>query len=170
MKDLLIGIVALVIGAIVGYTMNDKGSQMASLEEENAGLKSQLAEKSGAPASTGGQTIANVKKKGFVQCGVSQGVPGFSNPDASDNWTGIDVDVCRAVAAAVLGLTPPCRPRHPLRWPRHRHCDLSSTFVCGLSSPAHRARARSRHLRREWPCSFAAASFHPPGVMQPHCG
>ena len=103
MKDLLIGIVALVIGAIVGYTMNDKGSQMASLEEENAGLKSQLAEKSGAPASTGGQTIANVKKKGFVQCGVSQGVPGFSNPDASDNWTGIDVDVCRAVAAAVLG-------------------------------------------------------------------
>jgi general L-amino acid transport system substrate-binding protein len=104
MKDLLVGIVALAIGAAAGYMMNDKGSQVASLEEENAGLKSQLAANSSAPAAKmGGQTIANVKKKGFVQCGVSQGVPGFSNPDASDNWTGIDVDVCRAVAAAVLG-------------------------------------------------------------------
>ena len=41
--------------------------------------------------------------KGFVRCGVSQGLPGFSNADASGNWTGVDVDVCRAVAAAVLG-------------------------------------------------------------------
>ena len=36
-------------------------------------------------------------------CSVSRRVPGFSNADASVNWTGIDVDVCRAVAAAVLG-------------------------------------------------------------------
>ena len=49
------------------------------------------------------KTMKNVLKKGFLRCGVSQGVPGFSNPDASGNWTGIDVDVCRAVAAAVLG-------------------------------------------------------------------
>jgi general L-amino acid transport system substrate-binding protein len=48
-------------------------------------------------------TMDDVKSKGFVQCGVSQGLPGFSNPDQSGNWTGIDVDVCRAVAAAVLG-------------------------------------------------------------------
>jgi len=48
-------------------------------------------------------TLDDVKAKGFVQCGVSQGLPGFSNPDANGNWTGIDVDVCRAVAAAVLG-------------------------------------------------------------------
>ncbi|MDQ4060414.1 MAG: amino acid ABC transporter substrate-binding protein [Pseudomonadota bacterium] len=40
--------------------------------------------------------------KGFVQCGVSQGLPGFSNPDARGNWTGLDVDVCRAIAAAVF--------------------------------------------------------------------
>jgi len=49
------------------------------------------------------KTIKNTQKKGFVRCGVSEGVPGFSNADASGNWTGIDVDVCRAVAAAVLG-------------------------------------------------------------------
>lgn len=48
-------------------------------------------------------TLDDVKAKGFVQCGVSQGLPGFSNPDDAGNWTGIDVDVCRAVAAAVFG-------------------------------------------------------------------
>jgi len=48
-------------------------------------------------------TLEDVKEKGFVQCGVSQGLPGFSNPDAQGNWTGIDVDYCRAIAAAVFG-------------------------------------------------------------------
>ncbi len=43
------------------------------------------------------KTLKNTKKKGFVRCGVSQGLPGFSNADASGNWTGVDVDVCRAV-------------------------------------------------------------------------
>jgi general L-amino acid transport system substrate-binding protein len=44
-----------------------------------------------------------VKNKGFVQCGVNVGLAGFSNPDDAGNWSGIDVDVCRAVAAAVFG-------------------------------------------------------------------
>lgn len=48
-------------------------------------------------------TLDKVKKKGFLQCGVSQGLAGFSNPDAKNNWSGIDVDVCRAVAAAIFG-------------------------------------------------------------------
>jgi general L-amino acid transport system substrate-binding protein len=49
------------------------------------------------------KTLENTKKAGFVKCGVSEGVPGFSNADAAGNWSGVDVDVCRAVAAAVLG-------------------------------------------------------------------
>jgi general L-amino acid transport system substrate-binding protein len=61
----------------------------------------------GALALTGvahaGSTFNAVKQKGFVQCGVSTGVAGFSNPDDAGNWSGIDVDVCRAVAAAVFG-------------------------------------------------------------------
>jgi general L-amino acid transport system substrate-binding protein len=48
-------------------------------------------------------TFDAVKAKGFVQCGVNTGVPGFSAPDSKGAWRGIDVDVCRAVAAAVLG-------------------------------------------------------------------
>lgn len=47
--------------------------------------------------------LDSVKQKGFVQCGVSQGLPGFSGADDKGRWTGIDVDFCRAVAAAVLG-------------------------------------------------------------------
>ena len=49
------------------------------------------------------KTLDQTKKQDFVKCGVSQGLPGFSNADAAGNWTGMDVDVCRAVAAAVLG-------------------------------------------------------------------
>lgn len=48
-------------------------------------------------------TLDDVKAKGFVQCGVSQGLPGFSNPDSAGAWTGMDVDLCRGVAAAVFG-------------------------------------------------------------------
>ena len=48
-------------------------------------------------------TLDDVKKKGFVQCGVSQGLKGFSSPDDKGNWTGIDVDFCKGVAAAVFG-------------------------------------------------------------------
>jgi len=49
------------------------------------------------------RTLSKTIKQDHVKCGVSQGLPGFSNADAAGNWTGIDVDVCRAVAAAVLG-------------------------------------------------------------------
>jgi len=48
-------------------------------------------------------TLADVQSKGFLQCGVSQGLPGFSSPDDQGSWRGVDVDVCRAVAAAVFG-------------------------------------------------------------------
>jgi len=49
------------------------------------------------------RTLSKTIKQDYVKCGVSQGLPGFSNADAAGNWTGVDVDVCRAVAAAVLG-------------------------------------------------------------------
>lgn len=47
-------------------------------------------------------TLEDVRAKGFVQCGVSQGLPGFSAPKDGE-WSGIDVDFCRAVAAAIFG-------------------------------------------------------------------
>ncbi|WP_265515504.1 amino acid ABC transporter substrate-binding protein [Nitratireductor luteus] len=53
-----------------------------------------------APASAA--TLDDVKSKGYVQCGVSTGLAGFSAPDDSGDWTGLDVDYCRAVAAAIF--------------------------------------------------------------------
>src|ERR671931_210262 len=48
------------------------------------------------------QTLKAVKDRGSLICGVSQGLPGFSNPDDKGAWTGLDVDFCRAIAAAVF--------------------------------------------------------------------
>jgi general L-amino acid transport system substrate-binding protein len=48
------------------------------------------------------QTLKTVRDRGTLVCGVSQGLPGFSSPDDRGNWTGLDVDFCRAIAAAVF--------------------------------------------------------------------
>jgi len=48
------------------------------------------------------QTLAAVKERGTLNCGVSQGLPGFSDKAESGDWTGFDVDFCRAVAAAIF--------------------------------------------------------------------
>lgn len=48
-------------------------------------------------------TLDEVRKRGVLRCGVSTGLAGFSKPDEKGRWTGLDVDTCRAVAAAVLG-------------------------------------------------------------------
>lgn len=55
-----------------------------------------------APAMAG-KTLDGIKSRGQVVCGVHTGLAGFSAADSSGKWTGLDVDVCRAVAAAVLG-------------------------------------------------------------------
>ena len=55
------------------------------------------------PAGTASaQTLKAVKDRGSLICGVSQGLPGFSTPDDKGNWTGLDVDFCRAIAAAIF--------------------------------------------------------------------
>jgi general L-amino acid transport system substrate-binding protein len=48
------------------------------------------------------QTLKTVKDRGMLACGVSQGLPGFSNPDDKGTWAGFDVDICRAIAAAIF--------------------------------------------------------------------
>lgn len=56
---------------------------------------------SGHPAHA--QTLSAVKQRGALNCGVSQGLLGFSSMDDKNAWTGFDVDICRAVAAAIFG-------------------------------------------------------------------
>jgi len=48
-------------------------------------------------------TLEEVKKADLLKCGVNTGLPGFSEADSQGKWRGLDVDFCRALAAAVLG-------------------------------------------------------------------
>ncbi|OUD09388.1 amino acid ABC transporter substrate-binding protein [Marivivens niveibacter] len=56
-----------------------------------------------AAAGASAATLDDVKARGSLNCGVSSGLTGFSQPDANGVWQGFDVAVCRALAAAVLG-------------------------------------------------------------------
>lgn len=54
-------------------------------------------------SASAGQVLDAVKKRGMLLCGVNTSAPGFSSADSQGKWEGLDVNVCRAVAAAVLG-------------------------------------------------------------------
>jgi general L-amino acid transport system substrate-binding protein len=55
-----------------------------------------------AAGSASAQTLNQVKSRGVLQCGSNTGLAGFGQPDAQGNWTGLDVDYCRAMAAAIF--------------------------------------------------------------------
>src|SRR4249919_2616322 len=57
----------------------------------------------GATSVHAGATADRAVKRGHIQCGVNTGLAGFSQPDSNGEWRGIDVDLCRAVAAALFG-------------------------------------------------------------------
>ena len=57
----------------------------------------------GVTAASAGETYDAIKARGELNCGVSTGLAGFAAPDDSGEWSGLDVEFCRAVAAAVIG-------------------------------------------------------------------
>lgn len=76
-------------------------------------------------------TLSDVKAKGYVQCGVTGGVPGFSAPDANNNWAGIEVDFCRAMAAAIFN--DPAAVRYTSLTSQERFTALSAGEIDVLS-------------------------------------
>ncbi len=56
-----------------------------------------------AAGSAAAGTLDDVKKKGYLDCGINTGLIGFAAPDDKGVWTGFDVDMCRAIAVAVFG-------------------------------------------------------------------
>ena len=54
-------------------------------------------------AAASAQTLNTVKSRGMLNCGANGSLGGFGLPDAQGNWTGLDVDFCRALAAAIFG-------------------------------------------------------------------
>jgi general L-amino acid transport system substrate-binding protein len=81
-----------------GTALFKRGGRRAAL----AAVCATFALGAAAPAFAG-KTLDAVKQRGSVKCGVTNGVAGFSAPDTQGNWSGLDVDTCRAIAAAVLG-------------------------------------------------------------------
>lgn len=90
-------IVGIFLGAIATYLLVPNAPEPAAVPEAKTSDANQSV------PDAAGLTLKAVKQRGYLQCGVSQGLPGFSNPDDKGNWTGIDVDLCRAVAAAIFG-------------------------------------------------------------------
>jgi general L-amino acid transport system substrate-binding protein len=72
----------------------------------------------------GGSTLDKVKERGHLECGVHLGLPGFSSPDDKGVWRGLDVDYCRAVAAAIFG--DPEKVKYTPTSSQHRFAILQS--------------------------------------------
>ena len=76
-------------------------------------------------------TLEDVVAKGYVQCGVTGGVAGFSAPDADNNWSGLEVDYCRALSAAIFN--DPDKVRYTPLTSTERFAALSSGEIDVLS-------------------------------------
>lgn len=110
----------------------------------------------------GAATLDDVKAKGFVQCGVSQGLPGFSNQGDSGEWTGIDVDFCRGVAAAIFN-DPSAAKFTPLS-AKERFTALSSGEIDVLSRNTTWTMTRDTQLG----LNFSAVNYYDgQGMMVP---
>lgn len=103
---LLPAVLALVVGVVAGFLLypmfagggDEPAPAVAASDSADPQAEAELL-----PVVTSRSTLDLVRERGYVRCGVSQGLPGFSNPNDSGDWSGIDVDLCRAVAAAVFG-------------------------------------------------------------------
>jgi general L-amino acid transport system substrate-binding protein len=99
-------------------------------------------------APAGAQTLDAVKQRGALLCGSHMGLPGFGVPDAQGAWRGLDVDFCRAIAAAVLGDSTKVR-FIPLS-SKDRFTALQSKEVDILSRNATYTLSRDTQLGLNW--------------------
>ena len=93
-------LMGLVLGAAIVYLFmpiakapGPAGNRLAAVDRATGEAR---------PEAAAGDTLALVRERGELVCGVNQGLPGFSNPDDKGRWSGIDVDYCRAIAAAIF--------------------------------------------------------------------
>ena len=95
-------ILRLIVGmlAVLALTACDSADKPAPTPAPAAGTAKSLGPVY-KPASS--KVLNTVRKRGYVACGVNPGLPGFAYPQVGGAWHGFDVDICRAVAAAVLG-------------------------------------------------------------------
>lgn len=99
-------------------------------------------------------TLADVKAKGYIQCGVTGGVAGFSAPDANNVWSGLEVDFCRAMAAAIFN--NPDAVRYTPLTSQERFTALSAGEIDVLSRTTTWTMSRDTQLG----ISFAGTMFY----------
>ena len=107
----LAAVIGAVVGAVVVYFAVPKMRSDMPMPATTAARPATPAPATPAPAPAATQpapamasaTLDAIRKNGVVQCGVNTGLAGFSIADSTGKWTGLDVDICRAIAAAVFG-------------------------------------------------------------------
>jgi general L-amino acid transport system substrate-binding protein len=94
-------------------------------------------------------TLNSVKQKGFLTCGSNTGLAGFGLPDAQGSWTGLDVDLCRAIAAAIFD--DPTKVRYIPLAAKDRFTALQSGEVDVLSRNSTATMSRDTQLGLDFP-------------------
>jgi general L-amino acid transport system substrate-binding protein len=100
------------------------------------------------------QTLKRTVRRGELLCGVSTGLPGFSMPDDRGNWSGFDVDVCRAIAAAIFN--DPGKVRFVPLDANERFTELQKRKVDVLSRNSTWSMSRETN----YALNFAAVSYY----------
>ncbi|HET7679737.1 MAG TPA: amino acid ABC transporter substrate-binding protein [Xanthobacteraceae bacterium] len=100
------------------------------------------------------QTLKRTVRRGEVLCGVSTGLPGFSMPDDKGNWSGFDVDICRAIAAAIFN--DPGKVRFVPLDANERFTELQKRKIDVLSRNSTWSMSRETN----YALNFAAVSYY----------
>src|SRR6059058_5295606 len=108
------------------------------------------------------RTLKRTIRRGEVLCGVNKGLPGFSIPDDKGNWTGFDVDFCRAVASAIFN--DPSKAKFVALDASERFKELQSRKVDILSRNSTWSMARELDYDLYFP---AVAYYDGAGFMLP---
>jgi general L-amino acid transport system substrate-binding protein len=108
-----------------------------------------LASADGAARAAQAQTLKTAKERGALVCGVSEGLPGFSAKDAKGEWSGFDVDFCRALAAAIFN--DPGKVRFVPLNAEERFAALQSGAIDILSRNSTWTMAREAELKLIFP-------------------
>ena len=96
-------ILALGLGGLLLTGLAACGEKKTDQAASNATPAASTQQAAAPAAPAGGKTLDNVKAYGKLKCGVNTGLAGFGAPDDKGNWAGLDIDLCRAIAAAVFG-------------------------------------------------------------------
>jgi len=99
----LIGLLVVLTAACTSADDTEGGEDEAALPEETQGVAAGTEGGGEGGAAAEGGTLQAVQDRGTVVCGVNDAVPGFGFTDEEGNFSGFDIDFCRAIAAAVLG-------------------------------------------------------------------